>query len=447
MNIRTKLISLFVALLAILLVIQAFLYYQYTDKVSENLGQAAFQVSKQTASVFIYNQDAFYESKKLTLEPESSQPGQIIFKPIHKDIQIRLGDNLRDEEIKVISPDKEFTIDIPRTKVQATINELKSRNLWLTFVLFSLAIVVIIVLTYSITKPLMALNQAAKAVGRGKFGTQVKFNDKNYGDDIKATIEQFNKMSSDLVSLSQQQDQKRELEHFKELSDISRGLAHNLRNPLNTLQLSLDQLDNREKHGDDQSQRNQLTEVAKVQVQRIEHWLKSFTLLMEQGIDKSFQKVKHLLEQALEQIDYRNFTLNGDESIQIACVETEMVMILHILLQNAVDSSLQMTQKQPEESSSLPIDVSYLHNKSHILISIADQGLGLDTKLKQRLFKPYTTNKTYGTGMGLYIAQRLMRHRYQANIELTTNEPQGCIATIKIPYNAEDQLKVQDKHL
>ncbi len=418
MSIRNRLIILFISLLALLLAVQGILYYQYDNKFSERLGEAAFEISKDTASIFIYNQDVLYETESFVLDEQGKIIQRQLIRPDNKNIQIHLGDNIHDEVIKLISKDSEFQIPIPRTEIHDTVSELKKRNLWITFALFAIAITLVSFITYSITKPLMALNKAAIKVSQGEFGTQVEINAKKYGRDISETVKQFNKMSQDLVALSEQKAQQQELEHFRELSDISRGLAHNLRNPLNTLQLSLEQ------QSSDASQKSKFTDIAIEQVQRIENWLKSFTLLMEQGIDKKAVQLEQIIQLALSQIETTQVKLGNIVDMQLLCVETEIAMLLQILLQNAIDASDEVPGN---------ILLTSKCQENQLLISIEDNGKGISPQIKEQLFKPYVTDKIYGTGMGLYIARRLIRHRYNGDLELLDKFPQGTIATIIFP--------------
>lgn len=428
MSIRSKLIILFISLLALLLAFQGFLYLQYDDKVSKRLGQAAFEVSKDTASIFIYNQDFLYDTETISMDEGGRIIRQQVIIPEDRNIQIRLADNVHDEVIRLVNNDSEFQIPIPRTEVHDTIGELKKRNLWITFLLFAVAITLVSLITYSITKPLLALNQAAKKISQGELGTQVTLNSKKYGQDVSATIEQFNAMSQKLVEYQKQQLDKQELEHFKELSNISRGLAHNLRNPLNTLQLSIEQL--KAKHQDLSD--DKLTNIAVNQVQRIEDWLKGFTLLMEQGIEKEMVSLDSIIKHATGHFESAEIVLDYDSKLYLNCVETELLMILQILLQNAFESyENNNLLENGSDKNSVKLQAEVIND--NLNISIIDKGKGLSEKVKATLFEPYNTDKTYGSGMGLYIARRLIRHRYHGDISLTNNTPKGTIASITIP--------------
>ncbi len=422
MSIRTKLLTLFISLLAILLALQGFLYYQYNDKLSERLGEAAFEVSKDTAGVLIRNQNILFKSQVYSVDSNARITRELIQIPSNTNIQITLADDTKDQAIKLRNKNTEYKIPIPRLEVQDTIAELRQQNLWITFLLFAFAIVIVGFLTYSITKPLLALNQAAKQISAGELGTQVEIPQYKYGQDVADTVEQFNKMSKDLVEYQKQQMNKQELEHFKELGSISRGLAHNLRNPLNTLQLSLEQLET--KHPELTS--SHLSSTAKEQVNRIEQWLKSFTLIMEQGIEKQSIPIQHIINSAISIYSKDEIKVLHEEDFNIYCVETELVMILQILIQNALEAYDDVVSHNK---------LVTLETKKHddkISIQVSDQGKGISDSIKSSIFKPYNTDKTYGSGMGLFIARRLIKHRYGGDIQLEDNKPHGTIITLQI---------------
>jgi len=72
---------------------------------------------------------------------------------------------------------------------------------------------------------------------------------------------------------------------------------------------------------------------------------------------------------------------------------------------------------------------AYLQEKQ-LQITVLDQGSGLADKIKNNLFQPHITTKTEGSGMGLYIAQRLVKLFYQGNISLNNQKHNGCVAKV-----------------
>ncbi|NVK21612.1 MAG: HAMP domain-containing histidine kinase [Kangiellaceae bacterium] len=435
MSIRNKFLLLFALLLAALLAVQTWLFYQYTDQVAEKFGEAAFSISKDTASIFVYNQDNFQQKQTFSYRENGQTFTKTIIIPKSRDLQMLLHDDTKDDQIKVVGGELEFTIPIPRTPLETTLAQLKSKMIWLTFGLFAVVILIAGFIIYSMLRPLSALNKTAQKISQGELGAKIDLTENQYPSDFKQTVTQFNRMSDALVDLDKQKQQQQELEHFRELSDISRGLAHNLRNPLNTLLLSIEQLSEAGSKPDtnNPSAAKKLKQLATQQVQRIDDWLKNFMLLMEQGLEPEPVCIQELIDEAISQLQLSDIdakvTFKAADTLAksdlIHCVKTELTMVLQMVLHNAYEASLEATEL-------LPIVLTTHVDNDVLTVTIEDQGLGINPELKDKLFNPYVTDKTYGTGMGLYIAKRIVKHRYNGSIELVANQPQGTKAIIKI---------------
>ena len=430
MTIRNKLLTLFALLLSSLLLVQTWLFYQYTDEVAEKFGEAAFLVSKNTASVLVHNQYKFQEKHTYRYRENGQTITKTIIIPQNQQISLRLHDDTKDDIIRVTGGSSEFQIPIPRTPLENSITNLKSTMLWITLLLFSVVIVIAAVVTFNMLKPLTALNKTAQKISMGEFGAKVALENSHYPNDFKQTITQFNIMSDALVDLSQQKQQKQELEHFREISDISRGLAHNLRNPLNTLMLSIDQIYQTSLTNDSQQHHAsfQLKSLAQQQIQRIDNWLKSFMLLMEQGLSASQESTSDIMNQAVQQslMDKPKAHVHQDitDSLLIHCVKTEIVMVLETLLNNALEATA--------NTDNPDVRIQVTDKNTQVEFTVSDNGVGINPEIRNHLFNPYVTDKTYGTGMGLYIAQRIIKHRYNGKIIIEAQQPTGTLVTVLI---------------
>ncbi len=86
------------------------------------------------------------------------------------------------------------------------------------------------------------------------------------------------------------------------------------------------------------------------------------------------------------------------------------------------------------------IGVKLTAENSNVIISIADQGIGIEDKEKKRIFKKFyrvgseDTRRTKGTGLGLFIVSELIR-AHEGRIEVVDNKPQGTIFRITLPTN------------
>jgi hypothetical protein len=90
-----------------------------------------------------------------------------------------------------------------------------------------------------LTRPLRRLAAGAEAVGRGELGVQVP---EDAPGEVGELQRSFNQMSSRLAALELERSRWLERENLAQLGDLSRGLAHTVRNPLNTLGLAIEEL-------------------------------------------------------------------------------------------------------------------------------------------------------------------------------------------------------------
>lgn len=135
--------------------------------------------------------------------------------------------------------------------------------------------------------------------------------------------------------------------------------------------------------------------------------------------------------------NYKNITITykEEEPIEVIGYKSELIQSLLIILNNAIYAC----QK----------NLAYTHNQGHItietyslkrdlIISIEDNGGGVESKDLKKIFDPYytTKEKPHGTGLGLYILKLIIEESMNGKISLENSE-NGAIFTIKIPINIE----------
>ncbi len=126
------------------------------------------------------------------------------------------------------------------------------------------------ILASRMTRPLRSLAEGADLLGRGDLGVQVPESAPGEVGDLQRA---FNRMSQRLQELEGERQVWQQREHLAQLGDLSRGLAHTLRNPLHTLGLAVEEL------ADGDSTRQDLVETSRAQIRRIDRWLRSFLAL------------------------------------------------------------------------------------------------------------------------------------------------------------------------
>ena len=279
------------------------------------------------------------------------------------------------------------------------------------------------VLANRVTRPLRGLADGAEAVGRGELGVQVPV---TAAGEVGELQRSFNAMSARLAELEIERDRWREREHLAQLGDLSRGLAHTLRNPLNTLGLAVDELAS---GGGD---RDGLVVTARTQIRRIDQWLRSFLALgAEDAAEPTSEDFGDLTRAVVFEAVQQGRPVqidHVDDEVPVTVVATAVRAALANLLENASDVT-------PLEE---PVEVEVRREGDLGVVSIRDRGPGLPEDVRRRLFEPHVTTKVGGSGMGLFLARQLVVGMHGGTLEVNDHPDGGTIAVVKLPISIRD---------
>ncbi len=273
------------------------------------------------------------------------------------------------------------------------------------------------VLSSRLTRPLRSLAEGADLLGRGDLGIQVPESASGEVGDLQRA---FNRMSHRLQELEGERQIWQQREHLAQLGDLSRGLAHTLRNPLHTLGLAVEEL------ADGDTSRQGLVETSRAQIRRIDRWLRSFLAL---GAEESVEPeeidlgelVKGVILESVQQGADVRVEERGDLSVR--AVPSAVQAAISNLMENAIQAS----------PSDEPVEVTMWCDGGAAAVRIVDRGSGLPPEVKERLFSPHVTTKVGGSGMGLFLARQLIVGMHGGEIELADATDGGTVATVRLP--------------
>lgn len=296
---------------------------------------------------------------------------------------------------------------------------------WLIFitVLLMLAgIVYALWLAGTVSRPLENLAEGFKALEQGEYGTQVKVQGI---DDMRRTMAQFNDMSSNLQALKQMEQQLSQQQQLLELNEVTRGLAHTLRNPLNTIGLAIEEMTDADMSDE---QKQLLAQQVREKITRLDNTIKTMLSMNVQDVDRSQDTdLVAVIQDIILEFGFSFAAkIHFEPVLYIALrgAQTEIRAIVHTLIANAVEASTASSGKATD------IHVFAQRDEQRVTVRIIDQGKGLAEHIKPDLFKPHVSDKPEGAGMGLFIANRICQSYYHGNIHLDDNQPNGCIATV-----------------
>jgi signal transduction histidine kinase len=274
------------------------------------------------------------------------------------------------------------------------------------------------VLANRVSRPLRDLAAGAHALGEGERGVQVPV---TATGEVGALQRSFNQMSERLAALETEREQWLRREHLAQLGDLSRGLAHTLRNPLNTLGLAVEEL------ASGSGDQTDLVATSRFQIRRIDQWLRSFLALgAESAADPEDDDLSDLARAVvLESIQQgaRIELEDPSDATPVRVVGTAVRAAVANLLDNASEAS----------PAGVPVEVSVRRDGASAVVTVSDRGPGLPDEVRRRLYEPHVTTKVGGSGMGLFLAQQLIVGMHGGTLDVDNRPGGGTIAVVTLP--------------
>jgi two-component system nitrogen regulation sensor histidine kinase NtrY len=274
-----------------------------------------------------------------------------------------------------------------------------------TLLLF-LATSIAITFASRLTKPIVNLIRASDSISRGALDVKVPYIESDR--EFKQLNTNFNSM---IDRLKKQQDKLLVNERYEAWESVARKLAHEIKNPLTPIQLSIDQL--REKYSSQLSTKNNNFEkylsTINRQIKDIENLVNEFS---------NFARMPRPIFKKISIIDVINRSVDlmlhtSKSNIKIKTVEKilyingdaeQLNRVFINLIKNSEESLMDMTEKNPNFKGL--IDIEIISNNDYIVVRLTDNGTGIsDTK---KAMTPYFTTKKKGTGLGLPIVNKII---------------------------------------
>jgi two-component system nitrogen regulation sensor histidine kinase NtrY len=285
-----------------------------------------------------------------------------------------------------------------------------------------------------VTRPVVSLAEAARRVAAGDLGTKVEVES---SDELGELATSFNRMTEDLV---QQKDRTLQAERVAAWRELARRLAHELKNPLFPLQVTVENLMRAKQKSPEMFEEvfHEGTATLLAEINNLKTIIGRFSEFSKMPqpqrqptqVNEVVRSVLRVFHAQLQKTELRDNDKN-----QIA-VHTELADalpeisadpdLLHRALQNLVLNSIDAMPHGGE----LAIRTATLGDR--IEISVSDTGSGLTRDECGRLFTPYYTTKQHGTGLGLAIVQSVVSD-HGGKISVESTKEKGTTFRIELP--------------
>jgi len=251
---------------------------------------------------------------------------------------------------------------------------------------------------------------ASHKIGQGNLETKVP--------EIKTDkeLEILNKNFNFMIDQLKEQQEKLILQERHEAwSTIARKLAHEIKNPLTPIQLTIDRLKNKYSdiiNSDEKNNFNDHLKTIHKQISQIENLVNEFSdfARMPKPVFKSINLLSIIKDNInlLNQIDDSikiTFTNHDNEYLIIGDSE-QISRVFFNLVKNSIESIQEKASKTPDLSKK--IDIVIESKKDYITLIITDNGIGFSEENLSNILKPYYTTKKKGTGLGLSIVNKIL---------------------------------------
>jgi signal transduction histidine kinase len=234
---------------------------------------------------------------------------------------------------------------------------------------------------------------------------------------------------SDITRALEQKKMELEEERTNSILLLSAGVAHEIGNPLNSINLQLELMQTfiGEQNFEEISES---VGICRKEVERLHGIIKNF-LQAVQPVTPNFSDA-HLLELLNFVIKFLSpeldnagvqihLTVDGDVPIVLADGD-QIKQVFFNIIKNAMEA---MVRRKC-------LSISVGSDDDFVILKFADTGMGIPTEQLGKIFEPFCTSKKQGTGLGMFIVQRILRDHHAAIvIESKTN--MGTTTTLKFP--------------
>jgi signal transduction histidine kinase len=310
---------------------------------------------------------------------------------------------------------------------------LYKRMAW-TFSIFGIGVMLCIFIAYRYTKPIGKLVEAIRSISEGRMPSLPSIPQA----DISGLADSLGDM---VKKLEEQKTMEAKLKHAEQralLAQLASGIAHEIRNPLNFISLSVDHLATLNFVGSTEGQGapGELIRKTKAEIQRVNQMVTNFLDLGREFVLHPIRLRANLpVEEALgltgQRIRDLGISIERDYCDPVPVVEVDidrMKSCYQNLINNAVDA-------MPNGGV---LRISMRENTGLVKLTFEDSGEGIQAHDLSKIWEPYFTTKKTGTGLGLAISKRIIE-AHGGSIEITSTPGRGTCARVSIPFTGGRQ--------
>ena len=280
-----------------------------------------------------------------------------------------------------------------------------------------------------VTRPVEQLAHAAQEVAAGNWNARVEVSGE---DELGQLADSFNRMTSELLA---QKERLMQAERVAAWRELARRLAHELKNPLFPLQLTMENLVRARQQSPEQfeevfreSSRTLLAEIANLKgiIGRFSEFSKMpQPQLRPVQVNEVVRGVVQLFQAQLEAPGRARIKCEMELDPHMKAVQAD-AELLHRAISNLM---LNAMDAMPQGGT---VTLRTRRDDGKVLIEVSDTGAGMTADERERIFTPYYTSKAQGTGLGLAIVQSVVSD-HGGRVRVQGAPGQGTTFVIELP--------------
>jgi two-component system nitrogen regulation sensor histidine kinase NtrY len=249
------------------------------------------------------------------------------------------------------------------------------------------------------------------------------------------TIQDEEGNDSGIVVVFEDLTQLQKAERAAAWREVARRMAHEIKNPLTPVQLSAQRLQRKygDKLGEEGSVFKECTQTIIDQVEVLKNLVNEFsryarmpvTSLTPNDLNAVVAEAVLLFQDAHKDIA---FEFKSDERLPKFDLDAEQINRVMI---NLLDNAVAAINKK---NGRIEITVSYDEQHRKATVAVADDGAGVPSSNKRKVFEPYFSTKKFGTGLGLAIVNSIISDHH-GQVSVADNNPTGTIVSFQLPVS------------
>jgi len=224
-----------------------------------------------------------------------------------------------------------------------------------------------------------------------------------------------------------------ESERLNALTLLAAGVAHEIGNPLNSLHIHLQLMERsvQKLDGEAKAELQQSIDIARSEVNRLDSIVTQFLRAIRPSRPQLRpESLNTMIEESVRfftpEIQDRDITVKQELRSDLPLLQLDRDQMKQAFY-NVIKNSLEAMKRHGTLHIRTDMD------DTHVMVGFVDTGSGMSAGNLSRVFEPYFTTKSTGSGLGLLIVRRIVRE-HGGELSIQSNEGEGVTLTIRLPY-------------